>query len=76
MINFTQYRKPRSKAGHQKIGEYSKCSTPRKSLVKGERFMRSEVKQECTIASSQRAEPTFWDVSLRHGFILVPLFHF
>jgi len=31
----------------EKVKDSFECSTPRKSLVKGERFVRSEVKPEC-----------------------------
>ena len=39
--------------------EYSKFSTPRKSLVKGERLMPSEVKQECTAEHKSEDRPYF-----------------
>ena len=52
-------RKPRNEAGHQKISRNSYCSSPRKSLVKGERFIRSEEKQECTIDKMSKCLKSF-----------------
>ena len=46
-FSFTKLGSP-AEAGHQKISLNSYCSSPRKSLVKGERFIRSEEKHECT----------------------------
>lgn len=46
-ILFRHKKSPALRQGIKKIGISSWCSSPRKSLVKGERFIRSEEKQEC-----------------------------